>query len=276
MSDLGDRELLRAPAPDEPGTPKTGSNRAFLVAGVGGLLLGVAASVWWWRSEAPLPPRNAAPPGTEGVLAEKPKAPELPPLDQMDTYLRVLLGALSSRPELASWLATDNLIRQMADGVDRISRGQSPAKNLAVIQPKDAFEIRGAPRQLAIDPRSYRRYDGLAAVVTSLNPDAVARAYRTIQPRLNEAYRALGRSESNVDNAVAISFDVLLATPAPQDPIRLVPGKGATYAFADPRLESLAPIQKQLVRMGPDNAARIKEKLQAIKNAIANTASGRP
>jgi len=63
--------------------------------------------------------------GTDVPLAS---APALPPLDQMDPYLRTLLRGLSTRPELAAWLATDNLIQQMALTIDRVSRGASEGK----------------------------------------------------------------------------------------------------------------------------------------------------
>jgi hypothetical protein len=187
----------------------------------------------------------------------------------MDTFLRALMGALSSRPELAKWLGTEGLSRQMADAIDRTSRGLSPAPNLSVLAPRGIFEVRGRGDSLAIDPASYRRYDGLAAVVSSLDAGAVARAYKTIQPRLDEAYRALGRTDNSVDQAVRVALETLLATPVVQDPIRLVPGKGATYAYAEPRLEALAPVQKQLLRMGPQNVTRIQTRLREVSDALA-------
>jgi hypothetical protein len=228
-----------------------------------------AVGAWWWsgRREA-APARAAAVAATEGVVAPT-AARALPPVGQMDTFLRALFGALSSHPQLARWLATDDLIRQMADAIDRISRGQSPAKVVPVLKPQDIFEIRGARGQLTIDPRSYRRYEPFAAAVASLNANGLAQAYRTIQPRLDEAYRSLGRSENTVDEAIHVALNMLLATPEVQDPIRVIPGKGATYAFADPTLESLTPVQKHLIRMGPQNAAIIRARLRELADALA-------
>ena len=37
-----------------------------------------------------------------------------------------------------------------------------------------------------------------------------------------------------------------------------------TYAYSDPKLESLSPAQKQLLRMGPRNGQAIRGKLQEI------------
>ena len=50
--------------------------------------------------------------------------------------------------------------------------------------------------------------------------------------------------------------------------MRLVHGPGASYAFADPKIEQLAPAQKQLIRMGPENLSRVRARLLEIKQAI--------
>jgi hypothetical protein len=245
----------------------------LLIAALG-LIVG-AAGAWWWTRTASPPARTEAPTlATEGtVVPPADPARPLPPLGQMDIFLRTLLGTLSASPELARWLATDDLIRQMAHAIDLVSRGQSPSRDLPVLKPDESIRVTGSSRRLAVAPDSYRRFDGIAAAVASLDPRAVADAYRTIQPRLDEAYRALGRSESSVDQAVRVALQVLIDTPDVTDPIRLVPGAGATYAYADPRLQTLAPAQKQLLRMGPENLTRIKARLQDIKTAIETPAA---
>jgi len=269
VNTFDDQTLVRTDAAPQDPTPEPRSApRAVLVIAVGGVVLG-ALGAWWWSARSVPAPRNVTPPvtATEGAVAA-PEAAPLPPVDQMDTYLRALIGSLSSNPVLAQWLATDNLIRQMADAIDKVSRGRSPARDVPVLKPRAIFETSGTRGRLTINPASYRRYDALAGAVASLHAEGVAQAYRRIQPRLDEAYRALGRSENGVDTALNVALDVLLATPTVADPIQIVPGKGATYAFADPRLEALSPAQKQLLRMGPQNATVILERLRAIATAI--------
>jgi hypothetical protein len=239
--------------------------------GVVGLLLG-AAGAWWWTRDAGVAPQSTTPAAVSAtdapVTPVADTAPALPPLDRMDTFLRALFGALSSNPAWARWLATDDLIRQMANGIDVISRGASPAKELASLRPPGGFTTAGRRGSQTIDPVSYRRFDGIVAFVTMLDPQMVADAYRTIQPRLDEAYRALGRSESGVDAAVAAALQTLIDTPTVAAPLRVVPGPGASYVFADPDLERLPPAQKQLLRMGPENADRIRTRLREIHRAL--------
>jgi len=238
-----------------------------LIAGVG--LIAGAAGAWWWARDRVRPaPAAAVRTATDAPIDQAATTVQLPPLGQMDIFLRALLASLSASPELARWLATDDLIQQMAHAIDLVSRGESPARELTVLRLEGTFETRRSGRVVTIDPAAYRRFDPIARAVASLDPAAVAVAYRTIQPRLDEAYRGLGRSDLTVDQAVSAALQVLIDTPIADDPIRLAPGPGATLAYADPELQRLPAAQKQLMRMGPEHAARVKSTLSAIKIAI--------
>jgi hypothetical protein len=41
------------------------------------------------------------------------------------------------------------------------------------------------------------------------------------------------------------------------------------YKFADPELESLSAGQKIMIRMGPQNAEKVKAKLRALRRELA-------
>ncbi len=255
-------DTLLTPPPDR------SRRTAWIVGGAFVVAVLVGGAVRWWTLDRQAPDAQPAAP----VVAEVPSAAEtpavvLPPMDQMDGFLRVLLATLSSRPELTNWLATDGLLQQMVVGIDRIAQGGTPARDLKVLAPSQTMTTRGSGRSRSIDPASYRRYDGIADTVASLDPDAVARTYRTIKPRLEEAYARLGKGAS-LDTALAAALDVLLATPVPEGTIALVEGNGAIWAFADPTLEALSPAQKQIVRMGPENARRVLDRLGEIRQAL--------
>ena len=94
----------------------------------------------------------------------------------------------------------------------------SPARDFKVLAPDTPLTTAGRPTQRTIDPASYRRYDGLVGTVTSIDASAVAKIYRTIRPRLNEAYRSMGNADRDVDNAVRNALDILLDTPVVKGP----------------------------------------------------------
>jgi hypothetical protein len=242
--------------------------RAIAVIAV--VLVAFLAGGAWWMSRA-TPPANVTPEAVAAteVPIDKPVPPpiELPPLDQMDGFLRPLLAALSSRPELARWLATDDLVRQLAAAIDQASVGGSPARDFKVLAPTSGFAPAGRGDRRSIDPASYKRYDGLVTTVTSIDASRVAQIYKTIRPRLNDAYRDMGHPEGNVDAAIQRAIEILLDTPAVKDPIALTVGDGGGWAYADADLEDLTPTQKQLLRMGPVHADAVKVWLRALQQA---------
>jgi hypothetical protein len=268
MSDLDDRPLDRTDTPQRAPAASATRLNPVLIGGVvfAALLLGALAR--WWTMEKPAPSPEAATAPVAGTEVALPATQTLPPMAEMDPFLRVLLGTLSTRPELSKWLATDDLIHQLASIVDRLAAGASPARDLKVLIPVGDFAVSGRAGRRSIDPASYRRYDGLAATFAELDPAAVARVYRTIKPRLSEAYRSLGRSDADIDSVLRQAIEVIVSTPTVSDPVGLVEGKGATWAFADPSLEQLDPAQKHLLRMGPANATRVKEQLRRIRDTI--------
>jgi hypothetical protein len=60
--------------------------------------------------------------------------------------------------------------------------------------------------------------------------------------------------------AVVMTLDLIITTPEVDlSEARLI-RKEAVWIFEDPAIEALAPIQKQVLRMGPDNAEIVKAK----------------
>jgi hypothetical protein len=234
----------------------------------------LAGGAWWFSRDTKAPPAaaNASPAAavtaTEAVVPKTEALPlKLPPMDEMDAFLRPLLAALSSRPELADWLATDDLIGQIASAIDQAAAGSSPARDFKVVKPAGPFDTSGRGNQRFIDPSSYRRYDSLVQTVTSIDATRVAVLYKTIRPRLNEAYRRMGNPDGDVDRAMARVLDILLDTPIVKDPIPVVSDEGA-WVFADEELEARPPTQKQLLRMGSANVDRVLVWLRALQAAL--------
>ncbi len=210
------------------------------------------------RAPQPTPPRALGQPG---------EVIDLPPLDETDPTVRELVGRLSSDPVVAAWLATTDLVRNVARVVQAIAEDRGVGGFLGVVRPKRPFAVQTSGGRLVIDPRSYQRYDAIATAVTALDAQAAASLYSTFQPRLNEAYTELGFPNTPFDATLEDALVTLVSTPVPDGPIEVVPNAG-TYAFADPRLEALAPAQKQLLRMGPENARAVKAKLREIALAL--------
>jgi hypothetical protein len=245
------------------------------------------AGYWLVGTRSPAPPASTAatpvsappteaPPRAAQALGGDAAPIDVPPLDQSDAAVRTLVKALSSNPRVAAWLTTSGLIRNFTVAVANIADGVTPAKHLTVVRPTSPFMITARGSDMRVDPRSYERYDGLAAAAESLDPAGVARLYSALKPRVAEAYRDLGQPDTPFDRTLERAIVQLLDTPVVDGSVRLKVRGGTGYAFVDPELESLTAAQKQLLRTGPVNQQRIQTSLRAIALALGIPASRLP
>jgi hypothetical protein len=200
----------------------------------------------------------------------------VPPLDQTDPLVRDMVTQITSHPRAAAWLATNGLIRNFAVVVANIAEGTTPAVHLRVLRPASGFHVIEREGSLSIDPRSYQRYDALAAAAASIDPAGAARLYATLRPRIEEAYRDVANPEARFDRALERAIMLLLETPTVDDPVRVRPQGGTGYEFADPGLEALMPPQKQLLRTGATNVRTIQSSLRGIALALGIPAERLP
>lgn len=191
----------------------------------------------------------------------------LPVVDQSDEFVRRLVAALSSRSAWAKWLATEGLVRRFVVTVDNVAEGISPSKHLSMLAPQKRFGAIDRHGGLVVDPKSYRRYDLVVDVVASLDPKGTAQAYRELKPLLQDAYRELGYPDRDFDQTLALAVDRLLQTPVPEGGVALRAAV-KSYKFADPRLETLSPAQKQFLRLGPDNQKKVQQKLRELREEL--------
>jgi hypothetical protein len=219
------------------------------------------------RPEAPGAGPTASPtpePGLEPLV--------LPPLDQSDALLRELVSRLSSHPDLAAWLVNEDLARRFVAAVDNIAAGETPVRHLRFLAPTGRFQAAAGAHSYVIDARSYERYDHVAAVVESIDDDGAARLFLQLEPLLVVAYRELGYPDGRFRQAFERAAARLLSVPVLEGEVPLLPAV-LSYRFADPRLEALAPAEKQLLRMGPRNVRRLQAKLRGILAALESVSS---
>ncbi len=273
MSDLDDLDLRgpdeppRATDPfSEPSPPRAAVwlTGALLVAGLGAagyLLLRP-------RAEAVPSPASRLDAALSPATPASPADPRL--LDESDEAVRGLLRGLSSHSQFAAWLSVDGLVRRFVAAVDSVAEGESPRASIEFLAPKAGFVVVASRGRILIDRRSYARYDGIVEVVSSLDARACARAYRGLETLLDAAHAELGapggRFAATLDQAIRL----LLDTPVPEGEVEVRPVRKPqlVYELVDPRLEGLAPAQKHLLRLGPENARRLKAKLRELAEAL--------
>jgi len=257
------------PGPFEPQGSGWGL-RAGLAAGLLLLAGGVAAVfMLLFRHPAPVPPKAPPARATVAPLPSTPIAPA-PPLDGSDDFVRDLARGLSGHAQLALWLGTSDLVRKLAAVVDNVAAGDNPSPHLVFMAPKPPLAVLDKRGRTVIDPRSYARWDAFASGVAAVDAAEAAQVYLRLEPLFEAAWRELGHPES-FRQGVTRATTALLAVPVVQDEVPVTPVVRAVrvYEYADRKLEGLTPAQKQLLRMGPANVARIQAKLREFQAALA-------
>ena len=220
--------------------------------------------------EGPAEPSTSA-----AVMGETPpspviRAPEfvLPPLNASDGFVRERLP--TTVPEV--WVDQDDLIRRLAVLVENAGRGELPRRQLAFLAPEGKFLVREAPgsgpddAQLFVDPASYDRYDRYLDILESLPPDKLASLLSDSGPLIQQAVQELGVQESASAQMLA-AIDQVLAVPVLEGDVALVQPK-VFYEYADPELEAMSSLQKQVLRMGPGNVTRLKAYLTTLRSEL--------
>jgi hypothetical protein len=256
---------------------------APIVAGLAALAVAAAAIVVWLRTPAPKPTpapatQEAAPvpsvaptgvpeirhPITEAAPAD---AAPLPVLAASDGLLAEALAALFGRATLDRYLVPEDVIRHIVVTVDNLPRATYAQRLSPVKAVPGAYAPGKAGDRMAVaaaQPRYAPYVDALAAV----DAQRLVALYVRWYPLFQEAYRDLGYPKGYFNDRVVDVLDLLIATPEPAGTLALVQPK-VLYEFADPALETLPSGQKLLLRMGPENARRVKAKLVEIRKLVA-------
>ena len=205
--------------------------------------------------EEPAPePSEPPPPPPEPV--EDP----LPRLEESDDAVRDAVGDIPLGTAGQQYLIPGNIIERSASLIYLMAQGDVPYKLLPVSRPKAAFPIRDDGTQVVTDPAGFERYDALTQWLQSLDLESLLSSLEWFIPLFKEAWSYYGEDPAAFDMAVVITLDLVIATPEIDlSEARLI-RKEAVWIFEDPAIEGLAPIQKQVLRMGPENAKILKAK----------------
>ena len=207
----------------------------------------------------------------EEPTPEPPPAPTepieepLPRLEESDDAVRDALGDIPLGTAGQQFLMPGNIIERSASLIYLMAQGDVPYKLLPVSRPKATFPISDDGTQVITDPAGFERYDALTQWLESLELKPLLSSLEWFIPLFREAWSYYGEDPAAFDMAVVMTLDLVIATPEVDlSEARLI-RKEAVWIFEDPAIEELAPIQKQVLRMGPENAKILKAKAAEMR-----------
>lgn len=196
----------------------------------------------------------------------EPAAKPLPKLNDSDPEIRAALTALLPAKAPVD-LSQSQLVRKITQLVTTAADGYLPLRQRLIATPQTQMQVVQDGDTIYLDSDSYHRFDRYANTIAATSTEDLLHFLHTYGPLFQQAFSELGLPKEAFTDNLKQTLDLLLATPEPQEPIKLVQPK-VMYQYADPALEKLKPVQKILLRMGPDNRAKIKAKLAALRQAL--------
>jgi hypothetical protein len=218
--------------------------------------------------EAPQVPAPAPPAIRYLIEADGSPAKPLPALTESDGAIRDELVALFGK-ELQKFSNLNDIIHRIVATVDNLPRDHVPPRLMPVKPLPGLLVTTGTGESLALSPFNAARYGAYVRLAEAVPTRALVLVYRRFYPLFQKQYENLGYPEKYFNDRVVEVIDHLLEAPDLQRPVLLSQPR-VLYEFADPKLESLSAGQKILLRIGRENALKIKAKLREVREALVS------
>ena len=279
----------------------TPTSRIVIIIAVVGAA-GLGGYLWWHHQQrpavpAPAPvaapaPRPPAPPPPPPPAPAEPAIrhpvasgrDKLPGLDDSDGYIKNALLELLGKKSALSFLVLDGFARRFVATVNNLATDNAASQSWPVNRTAGRFEVDGPAGSNVIASQNAARYQPFVDFVAGIDSRRAVALYVRLYPLLQRAYEDLGFPGKYFNDRVIEVIDNLLATPDVAGPIKVKtvaadgtpvpPGPGRLYIFDDPALESATVGQKILLRVGPDNARKLKAKLSEVRERLLQNAGG--
>ncbi|MBE0369067.1 DUF3014 domain-containing protein [Pseudoalteromonas aurantia] len=187
-------------------------------------------------------------------------------LDDSDNAVRNRIAEYMAEKSVELFVS-DDMIRRMVVFVDNTAKGTIAKKHMPVNRPAEAF-MALEDDIIVTDPNSYERYTPYATMFANLSTAQIVRLYQQFQPLIVEAYEEIGYEGDEFNGVLVQAIEELLDTPVPETTLPLIKNS-VTYRYAYPEWEQLSDVQKQFLRMGPNNMKKVKQRLVTLQKQLA-------
>jgi len=261
---------------------------AILFAGILATLVFILMTGDYGKSEVPEENTEVIPVEIEMVTAPEPEpiveevvvieeevSPEPPPEptvteETADAYARDMVESINGGKALAQFVAGDYIVERAVAVVDALRRGEVPYKLLPVGRPSKPFPISDDGLRVTMDPSGFSRYDGFAQWVNGIDVLAIVDLLNDYEQIATEALSRMGVVDFDIRSAVLAATTEILATPIAPQSAELMK-REANWVYMDSELEALSSLQKQVLRMGPENSELIQAKARELRGAVLDS-----
>lgn len=189
------------------------------------------------------------------------------------------LASLLGQKAVLQFLQADGFAARVVATVDNLSRPHAAPRLWPVNPMPGRFTVDRGDGGEHIAAANAQRYTPFVRFVEGIDSGRAATLYLRHYKQFQQAYVELGYPNGYFNDRLVEVIDHLLDMPeVPVAPaVQLIEVKGSTpstqpwthYEFVDDGLQGMSSGRKMLVRLGPDQARRIKAKLAEFRRLIA-------
>ena len=178
------------------------------------------------------------------------------------------LSGIPNGTAVISLLAQDQIVRKFVVFVENVSRGEYPQTGVPYKPLGVEMPVRNIDDNLFVmEASAHERFNEIVDTFTSLDTDAAFALYRLLSPLFQQAYAEIGFRDQSFDDTLRSAISNVLRAEEVEGPFQLVK-PSVMYLYADASIENLQEVHKLLIRMGPDNTAKIKARLQDFSERL--------
>jgi hypothetical protein len=203
-------------------------------------------------------------------VEETPVEPEAEPESAPEPTIEEQVTFLFDWREYGQLFLLEALINHFVVTIDNMTGPKLPQKFTFTRPPPGKFMVvKETEDEIYLDPKNHERYTKFVEFAMAADINRFVTFYVRHYPKFQSAYEELGYPDRYFNDRFVEVIDHVLAAPDVEGPFRLEQPK-VYYTFADPKLEALSAGQKIMIRIGPDNAAKVKRKLLELRRALTN------
>jgi hypothetical protein len=178
-----------------------------------------------------------------------------------------LLANVIGKERLESLFFADDLVRRFVMTINNGADPKLPSQSSLLKPLEGELRVEQSTEAVTLSPENYSRYSAYVDLLTSVDNRQLVGIYARHYPLFQKAYRDLGMTDYFNDRLVDF-IDKTISGTEPAEKIRLT--RDGYYKFVDPQLEMWPFAKKALIRIGPANAAIVKEKLKGLRDLLTH------
>lgn len=211
--------------------------------------------------------KNQTPGNTKELIVESGLKPKEQILELNDDGFRTKLEGVSE--DLLYWFNVEGLIRKYILIINDLSQNQLVYKHVRFLTIPQKMVVKKDEQGLYLGSDGYRRFDRLANAIDAINVKKGLSLYLAFKPMFEKVYEEFAYpKEYSLEYMFMKASASVIKAPVIDTKIYLLKHT-ASYKYADKKLEALDAVDKQMLRMGPENTRKIQAKLRRLVEAIS-------